>query len=374
MIYLDPYQGASGDMLVGALLDLEEEKSGFLKEVGNLCSGKVTVSAEKSVHESITGTRIKFTSEEEKHIHRSFDDIKAVIGKLPLEDAVRSKVLETYDLIFEAESRIHDKPQDKIRLHELSSLETLFEITSFFMLLKEEKIYCRNITLGSGIKESAHGIIPIPSPATSEILKDVPIKFKDTSNEMVTPTAAALLKVAADFVVPDMRIEKIGYGLGSRSVLRVFEASNIFESAQNLLQIQVNIDDMTSEDIRALIDKLLRTARDVYVNPVIMKKGRPGFILTVLCEEKNLSTVKESILKESSTAGLRYWQVAREALQRKIIDFDSSYGRCRVKELIFADGSKKIKIEFEDLLRLSETAQVSISDLRDKIRKEYLDE
>lgn len=373
MIYFDCFQGASGDMLAGALLDLERDTASYKEELKKFNVKGVRAEISKAVSGSLSGTKVKFISNE-GHSHRGINEIKLLIKKSALSEKIKKKILETYKLIFQAESEIHNKPVSRIKLHELSSLETLFEIASFFILLKNETVYSRMLILGSGIKKVAHGIIPVPAPATVMILKDLPVKLENRGMEMVTPTAAALLKVSADFSFPDMYIEKIGYGIGKRSMLRVFKGKQINTGGKDLIQIEVNIDDMTPEDISALAGGLLKISMEVYTVPAVMKKGRPGFVITVLCEENKFNDIKDKIFNESTTAGLRFWQVKRVCLPRTNIKFKSSFGTCGIKKLELTGGSQKIKPEYDDLVKLSKKTGLSISDLRDKIIKEYKDE
>ncbi|MFC2061458.1 nickel pincer cofactor biosynthesis protein LarC [Elusimicrobiota bacterium] len=373
MICFDCYQGASGDMLVGALLNLDNNPAVLKNKLKKLNIKGIKIKMETVKSSSVSATRVKFSVPGMNRIS-SMKQLDKFLAAADISKDITNKIKKTYLIIFQAESNIHNKPADKVHLHELSSLETLIEIASFFILAGKEDIYCRKLPLGSGTLKTAHGQIPVPAPATLEILKNVPVELTENKYEMVTPTAAALLKASAKFKIPEISVKKTGYGAGKRSLLRVFKTEAVRQNEETLIQIEVNIDDMTPEDISSLAGKLLSKSKEVYITPVLMKKGRPGQLLTVLCERKKLQKIKEIIFKDSTSAGLRYWEIKRDTLPRKSVEFKSSLGRCRIKETEFPDGSIKIKPEYDDLKKISAKTDMPVYTIREKIKREYNDE
>jgi uncharacterized protein (TIGR00299 family) protein len=373
MIIIDPFQGASGDMLVGALLDICPEKQEFSDYMSRLCPCGVEMKVERTSLSGISGMKVAFEYSG-KHSHLGISELAALAADVCPDEDVREKVLGVYGIIFSAEAKVHGKPAGEIKLHELSSPDTVLEMIAFFKLLGGEKLKCRMLTLGSGTWKSAHGRIPVPAPATLEILKGVPLRMSEEPGEYVTPTAAALLKYAADFSMTDMEVVDTGYGIGTRSALRVIRAAESVFGAGGLVKVEANIDDMTPEDISALASDFMEIAREVYVLPAMMKKGRTGHLVSVICEEKDIDRISGMFFSRSSTSGIRFWNVLRNVMEREIIEFNSSLGTCRVKIMKCKNGPEKIKPEFDDLREISRKSGVSIPQAREKIIREYRDE
>ncbi|MFH1415861.1 MAG: LarC family nickel insertion protein [Elusimicrobiota bacterium] len=370
MIIIDPYQGVSGDMLTGALIDLKGNAADFKRKFKRLSIPGVKLDVKTVCRHSLSGTKAGFTSSVKEH-HRKFADIRRLVKRSGLDQKVIEKVIDTYDLIFKAEAAVHGARPEEVFLHELGRTETLCEIASFYMLLGKESVYCRPLKLGTGTVKAAHGHIPLPSPVTAEILKDIPVEFVSAGKEMVTPTAAAILKKTASFNTGQFLIRGTGYGFGSRSILRIFSADRIPADGKQVYQVEVTIDDMTAEDISWLQVSLMNTAMDAVSVPAVMKKGRIGNILSVICGEDSLEEVTRIILEKSSSAGLRYWPVKRHTLERKIVRFKSSLGNCRIKVLNTPAGKTKVKPEFDDLLKISKKSGIGIPELRRKVIEEY---
>ncbi len=376
MIYFDCYQGAAGDMLVGALLDIRGDNGQIKAVIKKLKLKNVEFEITKSARHSISGISLNL-----KIISLSRCDklskVEKIISDSSLSKKIKKNVLKTYRIIFKAEAAVHSVDIEKVHLHELGSVDTLIEIASYWTLLENEEVYCSVLPLGCGVQKSAHGLIPIPSPAAIEILKGIPVKFiqSEKEGELVTPTAAALLKASIKFNLNEIIIKKIGYGIGKRSILRAVSGSKIVENNfSDILQLEFNIDDMTSEDITALTKKILKIVKDVFVTSVIMKKGRTGYLITVICKRKKFSEVKNTIFNESTTTGFRYWIINREELPRKIIKFKSSFGHCKIKEVKLPSGALRSKPEFNDLMKISKKTGINTFILRSQICKEFNDE
>jgi uncharacterized protein (DUF111 family) len=229
------------------------------------------------------------------------------------------------------------------------------------------------LPVGSGTAPTAHGPVPLPAPATAEILKYIPVSFTGIGEELTTPTGAALLKNSAKFSAPDLVIKKTGYGIGQRNFLRVFKADKIYSGALDILRAEVNIDDMTGEDTANLMARLREFSREVYCVPAFMKKGRPGTVITALVEENKLESFRDSLFLNSTAVGFRYFKVARDVLKREIINFKSSYGKVRIKISGYKD-KKNIKPEYDDIAKISKETGLPVSNLRKNIIKEYINE
>ncbi|MBN2406611.1 MAG: LarC family nickel insertion protein [Elusimicrobia bacterium] len=372
MIYLDCYQGVSGDMLVGGLLDVCGNTDFLRRELKKSNVGGVSMKAQKTIFRNIHGTRIRFSSKEE-HPRRNLKEIKKLIGDSRFSAGIKKNMLKTYGLIYAAESAVHGVPAGKIHLHELSSLETFCEIASYFILKRDEDVYAGTLVLGEGQVKAHHGFIPVPSPVTAEILKGVKIRMTASGYELVTPTAAALLKISCRFEKPQMIIDKTGYGFGSRSILRVHSARLTSEGRGEIFKAEVSVDDMTPEDIAVFAEELRKVSNEVYTVPVIMKKGRPGYVITAVAAGRRLDELKRLVFGRSSTLGLRYWEIDREVLSRRIVKFRSSYGICRIKEAKLPDGRMGYKPESDDIRGISKKTGLDTMTLRRNIIKEYED-
>ena len=324
-LYLECGMGAAGDMLTGALLELIENREAFLKKINGLGLPGVGVQAEKSEKCGVMGTHIRVTvhGEEEHsqddhgrpphneeghhhheeahhheehphhHHHASPQDIEALIRGLPVSDRVKSDALAVYRLIAEAESRVHGKAITDIHFHEVGTLDAVTDVVSVCLLMEEigaDQIVCSPVQVGSGYVRCAHGILPVPSPATALILSGAPTYGGEIEGELCTPTGAALLRhFAASFGDrPLMTAEKIGYGMGTKdferaNCLRAFLGESEAET-EKIVKLECNLDDMTGEDLAYACRMLMDAgARDAYTVQIGMKKSRPGVMLCCVC-------------------------------------------------------------------------------------------
>ncbi|GEM_PF-3437948 len=357
-------------MLVGALAELPGNEEKLQRELEK-ASVDAAVTFKKKMFGGIRATAVKYNA--------AFSDTDT-LGKIEkklsgweLAPGVKKEALKTFSIIFKAEGAVHGKSPREVHLHELGKPETLLEIVSFFILLGRQDLYCLGLPLGRGEINTAHGEIPVPSPVVSKILEGVPVRFTSEKQELVTPTAAALLKSRALFERPEMIIKKTAFGAGSRNYLRCYHGK-LERKSSSVIELRVNIDDMTGEDVSCLVKKLRSESLDVFITPVLMKKSRPGSEITVLCRIKKFERVRDILYKNSTTAGFRYNSVSRDELEREIKEFESSYGKCRIKKTIMPAGEYSVKPEMDDLIRLSRESALSAGDLRRKITEEYENE
>ena len=349
LLYLDCGMGAAGDMLGAALAELlpDDARDAFTSELNAAGIPGVHVSLDPSVKCGITGTHLTVTvnGTEEKegghshshehshhdhqhdhshshdhhhdHSHRSLHDIHHIIVDLKLPEAVRTDILAVYRLIAEAESKAHDKPVSEIHFHEVGTMDAIADIASVCLLLHKlapDQIIASPIHVGSGQVKCAHGILPVPAPATAYILKDIPIYSGSIQGELCTPTGAALLKhfVTRFDQMPLMTPASTGYGMGTKDfpaancVRAILGESFAENQAETICELSCNVDDMTGEDIAFAIEIFLQNgALDAFTVPCTMKKGRPGVLVTVLCKDPDQKQMTRLILQHTTTLGVR---------------------------------------------------------------------
>ena len=406
-IYLDCSMGTAGDMLMAALLELLPEKDTFLQKMQSLGLPGLEISAEPSVKCGITGThmRVLIRGEEEgrphehaveahahshadapeaahahvhvhPHHHTDLDELTHRISHLNVSEAVRSDILAVYQSIADAESRVHGVPVEQIHFHEVGSLDALADITGVCLLMEllaPEQVLASPVHVGSGQVRCAHGILPVPAPATALLLEGIPIYGGSIRGELCTPTGAALLRrfVTRFGPLPPMRVEKTGYGMGTKD----FEAANCVramlgqteESAGHILELACNLDDMTPEAVGFAMEQLFAAgALDVYTTPIGMKKNRPGVLLTCMCREDDREAMLRTIFRHTSTLGVRVSVCDRYTLSRRQYAVQTPDGEIRVKESS-GWGVLRHKAEFEDLARIARQTGKSIAEVLDTI-------
>ena len=406
-IYLDCSMGAAGDMLMAALLELLPEKDTFLQKMQSLGLPGLEISAEPSVKCSITGThmRVLIHGEEEGHPHEhaveehahshadapeaahahvhvhphhhtDLNELTHRISHLNVSEAVRSNILAVYQSIADAESRVHGVPVEQIHFHEVGSLDALADVTGVCLLMEllaPEQVLASPVHVGSGQVRCAHGILPVPAPATALLLEGIPIYGGSIRGELCTPTGAALLRrfVTRFGPLPPMRVEKTGYGMGTKD----FEAANCVramlgqteESAGHILELACNLDDMTPEAVGFAMEQLFAAgALDVYTTPIGMKKNRPGVLLTCMCREDDREAMLRTLFRHTSTLGVRVSVCDRYTLSRRQYAVQTPDGEIRVKESS-GWGVLRRKAEFEDLARIARQTGKSIAEVLDTI-------
>ena len=406
-IYLDCSMGAAGDMLIAALLELLPEKDTFLQKMQSLGLPGLEISAEPSVKCGITGThmRVLIHGEEEgrphvhaaeepfhshadapeaahahvhvhPHHHTDLNELTHRISHLNVSEAVRSNILAVYQSIADAESRVHGVPVEQIHFHEVGSLDALADVTGVCLLMEllaPEQVLASPVHVGSGQVRCAHGILPVPAPATALLLEGIPIYGGSIRGELCTPTGAALLRrfVTRFGPLPPMRVEKTGYGMGTKD----FEAANCVramlgqteESAGHILELACNLDDMTPEAVGFAMEQLFAAgALDVYTTPIGMKKNRPGVLLTCMCREDDREAMLRTIFRHTSTLGVRVSVCDRYTLSRRQYAVQTPDGEIRVKESS-GWGVLRRKAEFEDLARIARQTGKSIAEVLDTI-------
>jgi len=427
-LYIDCGMGAAGDMLTAALLELIPDREKMVEKLNSLGIPDVKYELEKAEKCGITGSHMKVTvhgieetgdmhdhhheydhdhehyhdhehdhdhehhhehehehdhdhhhehehdhEHHHGHVHHGLADIEHVVkDHMDIPGKVKDDVLSVFGLIAEAESKVHGKPVSDIHFHEVGTMDAVADIAAVCLLINEiapDRIIASPVHVGSGTVKCAHGILPVPAPATALILKDIPIYGGEIKGELCTPTGAALLKhfVTEFGNMPIMKTEAIGYGMGKKD----FERANCVrvllgeseDKTDRVIELSCNIDDMTAESVSYAVNKLFKGgALDVYTAPIGMKKGRMGTLIRVLCKEEKEEEIVSLMFKYTSTIGIRRGVLDRFILDRKIETTDTPFGQIR-KKVSSGYGTKKEKYEYDDISRIADETGKSISEV-----------
>ena len=398
VIYLDCSMGAAGDMLMAALYELLDDKQAFLDMMRSLGLPGIEISAEPAVKCGITGTHMKVLvhgSEEldalhdhlhehahehshdhEHHHHTGLHEIEHLLSHLDLPQTVRDDALAVYHRIAEAESKVHGRPVDQIHFHEVGTLDALADVVGVCLLmhlLAPDRVYASSVHVGCGQVKCAHGILPVPAPATALLLAGVPIYGGAIQGELCTPTGAALLThfVTKFGELPSMQLLKSGYGMGTKD----FPAANCVRAmlgeqdapTEEILELSCNLDDCTGEAIGFAMERLLDAgALDVYWTSVGMKKNRPGILLTCMCRPLDREKMVELLFRHTTTLGVRESAFRRYTLSRESKTIQTPDGDIRVK-VSTGYGVAREKPEFDDLAKIARETGKSLSELQKNI-------
>jgi uncharacterized protein (TIGR00299 family) protein len=391
-LYLDCFAGASGDMLAGAMLDCGLDFETLRSELLKLGVQGYKLSLNRVDRSGISAAKFDVHledsySREHHHEHRSLTEIKQIISSSNLNEQVKQRAQAIFQRIGEAESKIHDIPIEAVHFHEIGAIDSIVDIVGAcvaFDALKIERIVSSPLHVGSGTFQCAHGTYPVPGPATAELLKGVPIYSKDIEGELVTPTGAAIISTLAESYgpMPMMRIEKIGYGAGTRNYPKFPNALRAIIGEMEadadcapttVTVIEANIDDLNAQVFGYLMEKALATgALDIFYTPAQMKKNRPGVLLTLLCNPPDLERMCDLIFRETTTLGVRYRNERREILTREFVTVETEYGPIRIKVSRARDGRvMNASPEFEDCRVAAEKSGVGLRDAQTAALKAY---
>ncbi len=408
LLYLDCSMGAAGDMLTAALTALLPDPNGFIKELNALGIPEVEYHKTPSVKCGITGSRISVTvngveecahehehhhehehehyhehehehehhhehEHEHGHRHTGMSEIKRILSGLSLPEKVKSDAARVYRIIADAESAVHGVPVEQIHFHEVGNKDAIADVVAVCLLmyrLAPDEVVVSPICTGSGQVKCAHGVLPVPAPATAHILQGMPIYAGEIKCELCTPTGAALIKHFADRfgTMPLMRVSATGYGMGSKDL----PAANCVRAMlgetedreDEAVELSCNIDDMTAEEIGCASALLLQNgAKDVYTVPIGMKKSRPGILLNVICDKADREKMLCLIFKHTSTLGVREHIFRRYILERNTDTLHTKYGEVRRKTSV-GYGVKREKYEYDDIVRIAEENGMSLSEAR----------
>lgn len=383
-LYLDCSMGAAGDMLAAALLELLPDREPFLKRMNTLGIPNVSVSAENSVKCGICGTHfsVKFGEMEEDehlhahHYHGSMEEIESIAASLSVPTTVKLDILAVYNLIAEAESQVHGVPVKQIHFHEVGTMDAVADITAVCLLLHElrpDRIVASPVHVGSGTVRCAHGILPVPAPATALLLRNIPTYSAEIQGELCTPTGAALLSYFVDSFepMPVMKVQSIGYGMGKKDFSRAncvrAMLGETADPTDRVAELRCNIDDMTAEALGYAMEALLDAgALDVWTTAIGMKKSRPGAMLSVLCREGDKEKLMRQVFRHTTTIGIREQLCERYTLSRTEETIETDMGPVRRKHSV-GYGVQRSKWEYEDLRRLAKEHGCSLEEIVKKI-------
>jgi len=359
--YFDCFSGVSGDMILGALIDAGADLHKLESELSKLKISGFTLKAEKTTRKGLSGTRF-FVDADHSHAERHLTDIEKIMDKSDLGDDIKAKAKAIFRDLAEVEAKIHNTNPGDVHFHEIGGLDSIVDVVGSLIVMKMlgiETMYASRIPVGTGFVECDHGVLPLPAPATLELLKGIPVYASSIDKELVTPTGIAILKhVVQSFgTIPEMKIERIGYGAGSRdlkipNLLRVWigetEAKQEYEQDEVIL-IETNIDNMNPEILGYALERLLeRGALDVFMTPIFMKKNRPGTLLSILITPDKLDETISIIFAETHSLGIRFQRLERRKLPRELITVETSFGPVRVKVGHIDTEKRIISPEYED--------------------------
>lgn len=440
ILYYDCFSGISGDMNLGAMIDLGIDKDYLIGELSKLNISGYNIEVSIDNRKGITGTKVKVRLESEEvhhhhdehdhnyshhhehdhhhhehshdhnhihdhhshgehvhshgeseHQHRNLKDIEDIIDNSSLSERVKALSKKIFLKVAEAEAKIHGKPLMEVHFHEVGALDSIIDIIGAAICLdylKVDKVMAGSVELGGGFVKCAHGLFPVPAPATAEILKGIPIKLGAVPFETTTPTGAAILAAIVDEFTDkkEFTINKVAYGIGHRdteipNVLRVYlgevqektafgeaaveKNSKVYEEA---FVLECNIDDMNPELYDYVMEKLFNEgSMDVFMTPIIMKKGRPGIKLSVLCDESIEKKLIEVLLRETTTLGVRKYKVEKSMLKREFSSLQTRYGEVRVKTAYLNGEKVKCKPEYDDCKRIALDKNIPINAVYEEV-------
>jgi pyridinium-3,5-bisthiocarboxylic acid mononucleotide nickel chelatase len=392
-LYLDCFCGAAGDMLVGALIDAGADFEALKKSLSTLGVDGYTLSCEKINKHGTMATKFDVhVDDQHDHPHRHLRHIVEIIEAGDLSDAVKKASLETFQRIAECEAEVHGSTIQAVHFHEVGAVDSIVDIVGTHLALeqlKPERIVSSALHVGSGTVKCAHGIMPVPAPATALLLRGVPSYGGDVDGELVTPTGAALVAQLAESFgsMPTMTVSTIGVGSGTKdipdrpNVVRAIfgEAADTVSGVESIVVIEANIDDMNPELFPPLVDDLLeKGSRDVFLTPILGKKGRPAHLITVLSDHALVSTLTETLLNGSSTLGVRMRTEERITLDREWKTVDTAWGVVKVKIGSYKGVSSSTSPEYDDCERVAREAKVTTREVYEvafaaAIKGEFID-
>lgn len=381
ILYYDCFSGISGDMNLGAMIDLGVEEQFLRDELGKLSLPGWKMSVEKDQRHGIFGTKVSIIQTREEHVHRHLSDIREILNSSKLEKAVLDLSIKIFTTIAEAEAKIHNSTIESIHFHEVGAIDSIIDVVGAaicFIRLNVDRVIVGDIELGGGFVQCAHGNLPVPAPATAEIIKGLLVKTGGVDFEATTPTGAAILKTIASGSGPvsEYAILKTGYGIGQKinpdkpNILRTYLAEENYskKSDAGSVLLECNIDDMNPEWYEQVMSVLMKEgASDVFLSNIIMKQGRPGIKLSVLVKRELVDLAKSLIFKHTTTLGLREIAIAKHTLEREFRQVDTPYGKVTVKLAYYEGELVSKKPEYQECLLISTRENIPLKELTEKV-------
>jgi pyridinium-3,5-bisthiocarboxylic acid mononucleotide nickel chelatase len=388
--YFDCFSGISGDMCLGAILDAGLPLQILEKELKKIPVAGYRLRLNRVQRGDIRASKANVILKpgSKAYAVKTWKDIRRIIQDSNLPKDVKEKGLSVFRTLFVAEAKVHGRSLQTAHLHELGAVDCMIDVFGTIIglnLLGVEKIYSSPVNLGSGFVKTEHGVLPVPAPATLEILQEVPVYSLHVQAELTTPTGAAIIKALSSGHggMPTMNIEKIGIGAGSHNfrdlpnVLRIFignpfsfppSGDKTAPGEDNVVVIETNIDDMNPQIFDHVIDMLYKAGSlDVSLTQLIMKKGRPGIKMTVLCDERRKEVLMKIILRETSSIGMRYYEASRKTMQREIRTVDTEFGKIRFKFSTLGEEIIKVSPEYEDCRKIARSLNVPLIEIMKRL-------
>lgn len=390
-LYFDCSSGISGNMTLGALIEILGDKEYLIDELKKLNIVGYNIEISTKVKNGITGTYVDVILEnddhhehhhdeeqdshnEHHHEHRNLKDVNDIIDNSSLSDNVKNLAKKIFMRVAKAESKVHNKPLDEIHFHEVGAIDSIVDIVGTAILIEKinpDKVISSVVNDGYGFIECAHGTMSVPVPATSEIFVESNVKFRqiDIDTELVTPTGAAIIaELSNEFIsFPEMNVKKIGWGAGKKdlkipNILKVYYG-DIEKPSEEIVVMETNIDDSTGEIFGYTQEKLFKNgALDVFFTPIYMKKNRPAYRMTVICKKEKIHEIQEIIFRETSTIGIRYRFEYRIELSREQIEVETKYGKIKAKK-VKNNGEIYIYPEYESIKKIAEEKNIPLKEL-----------
>jgi hypothetical protein len=379
VLYFDCFSGVSGDMTLAALIALGLPKEKLLQELKKLSLENYSVEIFSGSRSGIAALGVEVKVGHQHHHHRHFSDIRAMIQESALEEKVKGISLGIFQRLADAEARVHNKTVDEVHFHEVGAVDSIVDIVGTAIGIAHfapDRIFSSELPMGRGFVNCQHGRLPLPAPATVEVLKGYPVKNVDVEGELVTPTGAAIVAFLSSGVAtwPNGVIHAVGYGMGKKefpdrpNLLRlVFGESSGIYMTDRVIVLEANIDDMNPEFYGFLMERLFaEKALDVSLSHLLMKKSRPGTLLRVIAEEGDAEKLTEVILRETTTLGVRTYPVMRKKIPREVKEIQTRYGMVRVK----ISGGIRFQPEYEDCKRIALEKNVPIQEVYQEAMKQ----
>ncbi|MBM4348371.1 MAG: nickel pincer cofactor biosynthesis protein LarC [Deltaproteobacteria bacterium] len=379
--YFDCFSGASGDMILGSMIDAGLNPGGLREELKKLGLRNVSLKIKRVLKRGISATQVIVEGRGEKKHSRSLKEILQIVDRSRLDSEVKEKSREIFKRIASVEAKIHRMPMEDIHFHEIGGLDSIVDIAVAvwgFRRLEIEKLYVSRVNVGTGFVKCEHGILPVPAPATLSLMKGKPIYSSDVERELLTPTGAAILtSLGSEFGrMPGMKVERIGYGAGRTdlphpNVLRlIIGREEPVAGKEKVMVVETNIDDMNPQLYDHVMERLLDMGvQEVFLTPIIMKKNRPATLLTVICHEEKLSEVINFLIRETTTIGMRWREEERSCADREILTLQTKFGKVRFKIARWKGERVNFSPEYEDCKKLALTLGVSIKEIFEEAKR-----
>jgi uncharacterized protein (TIGR00299 family) protein len=382
-VYFDCFAGVSGDMIIGAQLDLGVDLESMKQQLSSLGLNGYQISSRRVERSGIAATKFNVEVHETSQPARTLADIRATIGGSSVSDHVKGQSIRVFERLAEAEALVHSTTPDRVHFHEVGAVDSIIDTVGAvigFELLGVQRFFCSSLRLGSGSINTAHGRLPIPAPATAQLLRGAPVFAGELEGEFVTPTGAAIVATCCEEFgpMPSMKVGGIGYGAGTRdpngfpNALRLMlgdleeaeGASSLTQTKvyattdETIVVIETNIDDMNPQAYGVVMERgFALGALDVFMTPVQMKKDRPGVLVTVLSKPETFDAMIEMLLTETTTLGVRYYEAKRRVLERTIETVETRFGPVRIKVARHGTRTLHFQPEYEDCVRLALAAK-----------------